>query len=128
MKPVRYDEDEVERYVKGGYWENTILPDYWEWNARRWPDKEALVDSRGVRLTGKEAVQRFNRIALALVRELKLSKDDRLMIQLPNIVEQALVRLAAEKAGVLSIPEMYTFRESEIEWIGSQTGAVGIVI
>lgn len=128
MKPVRYDEGEVERYVKGGYWENTILPDYWEWNARRWPDKEALVDSRGVRLTGKEAVQRFNRIALALVRELKLNKDDRLMIQLPNIVEQALVRLAAEKAGVLSIPEMYTFRESEIEWIGGQTGAVGIVI
>ena len=129
MKPVRYEQKEIERYVKARYWdEKTILTDYWERNAEKWPDKEALVDSRGIRLTWKEAVQRLNRIALALVRELKLNRDDRLMIQLPNIVEQVLVRLACEKAGVLSIPEMHTFREREIQWIASQTQAVGIVI
>lgn len=129
MKPIRYDEKEIERYVKVGHWdEKTILTDYWERNAEKWPDREALVDSRGVRLTWVQAVRKINRIALALVNELELSRDDRLMVQLPNIVEQVLVRLACEKAGVLSIPEMYTFRESEIEWIGSQTEAVGIVI
>jgi len=128
MKPVRYNKKEIDRYLKSGYWENTILPDYWEWNAKRWPDREALVDSRGIRLTWRQAVQKFNRIALALVKELKLNRDDRLMVQLPNIGEQALVRLACEKAGVLSIPEMHTFGEREIQWIGSQTEAVGIVI
>jgi len=128
MKPVRYDAKEIERNVKEGYWERKILPDYWEENTKRWPDKEALVDLRGNRLTWSECVQKVNRIALALVKELKLNKDDRLMILMPNMFEQVLVRLACEKAGVLSIPEMYTFRESELKWIGSQTRAVGIVI
>jgi non-ribosomal peptide synthetase component E (peptide arylation enzyme) len=129
MKPIRQSELEIEKYVKEGHWDTkNILPDYWEQNAQKWPDREALVDSRGVKLTWKEGVQRINRIALALIHEVKLDRDDRLMVQLPNTVDQVLFRLACEKAGVLSIPEMYTFREREIQWIGSQTQAVGIVI
>ena len=128
MKPIRYDEKEIEKYVRDGYWKNTILPDYWERNAERWPDKEALVDSLGTRLTWQQAVLRVNRIALALVKGLGLERDDRLMVQLPNIAEQVLVRLASEKAGILSIPEMPTFRHSELKWIGEQTQAVGVVI
>ena len=128
MRPIRYDEAEIKKYTAEGHWENTILPDYWEWNARRWPDREALIDSEGTRLTWAQAVQRVNRIALALVKELKLNRDDRLMIQLPNIAEHVLVRLACEKAGVLSIPEMPTFRQTELKWIGAQTQAVGLVI
>ncbi len=128
MRPIRYNEVEIEKYVAEGYWENTILPEYWEWNARRWPNKEALIDSEGTRLTWAQAVQRVNHIALALVKELKLNRDDRLMIQLPNIAEHVLVRLACEKAGILSIPEMPTFRQTELKWIGGQTQAVGLVI
>ncbi len=128
MRPIRYDEAEIKKYMGEGHWENTILPDYWEWNARRWPDREALIDSEGTRLTWAQAVQRVNRIALALVKELKLNRDDRLMIQLPNIAEHVLVRLACEKAGILSIPEMPTFRQTELKWIGDQTQAVGLVI
>ncbi len=128
MRPIRYDEAEIKKYTAEGHWENTILPDYWEWNARRWPDREALIDSEGTRLTWAQAVQRVNRIALALVKELKLNRDDRLMIQLPNIAEHVLVRLACEKAGILSIPEMPTFRQTELKWIGDQTQAVGLVI
>lgn len=110
MKPIRYDENEIEKYVRDGYWEYSILPDYWEWNAERWPNKEALVDSTGSRLTWAQAKQKIDRIALAMVKDLKLNKDDRLMVQLPNMVEQVLARLACEKAGILSIPELTTFR------------------
>lgn len=128
MKPIRYDKDEIERYLNEGYWDKTILPDYWERNARQWPEKEALVDSLGSRFTWEEAVKRIDRIAFALVKELKLYRDDKLMVQLPNCVEQVLVRLACEKAGVLSIPEMTTFRHSELGEIGRRTEAAGIVI
>ncbi len=128
VKPIRYDESEIEKYLEQGHWEESILPDFWERNAARWPDKEALVDSTGGRFTWAEAVEKFNRIALALVYELKLERDDRLMVLLPNIAEQVLVRLACEKAGILSIPELTTFRHSELIEIGSQTKAVGIVI
>lgn len=128
MKPVRYDEKEKEKYVKEGFWDKTILPDYWDRNARDWPDKEAVVDSAGSRLTWAQAKQRIDRIALALVKDLKLARDARLMVQLPNCVEQVLVRLACEKAGVLSIPELTTFRQSELKEIASLTQAAGIFI
>jgi len=87
MKPVRYDQKEIDKYLKEGYWDKTILPDYWDKNARDWPDKEALVDSVGSRLTWAQAKQRIDRITLALVKALKLNRDDRLMVQLPNCVE-----------------------------------------
>jgi non-ribosomal peptide synthetase component E (peptide arylation enzyme) len=128
VKPVRYDPEEIEKNLKEGYWDKTILPDYWDRNARQWPHKEALVDSLGSRLTWAEAKEKIDRIALSLVKDMKLNKDDRLMVQLPNCVEQVLVRLACEKAGVLSIPEMTTFRQTELGEIASRTEAVGIVI
>jgi len=128
MRPVRYDENEIEKYVRDRYWDDSILPDYWEANAKKWPDKEALVDSAGCRLTWAQAKQRIDRIALALLKELRMNRDDRLMVQLPNCVEQVLVRLACEKAGILSIPELTTFRQAELNEIASLTQAVGIVI
>jgi non-ribosomal peptide synthetase component E (peptide arylation enzyme) len=128
MKPIRYDQKEIDKYLKEGYWDKTILPDYWDKNARDWPDKEALVDSAGSRLTWAQAKQRIDRIALALLKELKMNRDDRLMVQLPNCVEQVLVRLACEKTGILSIPELTTFRQAELKEIASLTQAVGIVI
>ena len=128
MKPVRYDQEEIEKNLKEGYWDKTILPDYWDRNARQWPDKEALVDSLGSRFTWSEAKQKIDRIAFAFIKEIKLNRDERLMVQLPNCVQQVLVRLACEKAGVLSIPEMTTFRQTELADIARRTEAVGIVI
>lgn len=128
MKPIRYDAAEIEKYLREGYWDKSILSDHWERNARRWPDKEALVDSAGGRLTWKEATARIDRIAYALINDVQLKRDDKLMVQLPNCVEQVLVRLACQKAGVIAIPEMTTFRQAEILDIATKTGAKGIVI
>lgn len=128
MKPVRYDPGEIQRYLRDGYWDKTILADYWDRNARKWPNKEALADSLGSRLTWAEAKQKIDRIAFSLIKNIKLNRDDSLMIQLPNCIEQVLVRLACEKAGILSIPEMTTFRQTELAEIASRTKAVGIVI
>ena len=128
MKPIRYEETEITNYINSGHWERATLSDYWDLNAAKWPDKEALIDSTGSRLTWAQAKQKIDRIALAMVKDLKLNRDDRLMVQLPNIVEQMLVRLACEKAGILSIPEMTTFRQAELREIGRQTEAVAIVI
>jgi non-ribosomal peptide synthetase component E (peptide arylation enzyme) len=128
VKPIRYDQEETEKNLREGYWDKTILPDYWDRNARKWPDKEALVDSTGSCLTWAQAKQKIDRIAFALIKDIKLQRDDRLMVQLPNCVEQVLVRLACEKAGILSIPEMTTFRQTELADIAGRTGAVGIVV
>lgn len=128
MKPIRDDPKEVEKNLKEGYWDKTILPDYWDRNAERFPDREALVDSTGKRFTWKQAKQKIDRIAFALLKDLKLNRDDRLIIQLPNCVEQVLIRLACEKAGILSIPLMTTYRQTELIEITRHTEPVGIVI
>ena len=127
MKPVRFDQEENEKNLKEGFWDKTILPDYWDRNARQWPNKEALVDSLGSKLTWIQAAQRIDRIAFALIKKMKLRRDDKLIVQLPNCIEHVLVRLACEKAGVLSIPEMMTFRQTELADITTRAGAVGIV-
>lgn len=128
MKTVRFDEKLAGKYIKEGYWTQEILSDYWDKNAKERPDKEALSDSTGKRLTWAEAKQKIDRIALALAKELRLNKDDTLLVQLPNSVEQFLVRVACEKAGILCLTEMITFRHTEVKWLASQTGAAGAVI
>ena len=128
MRPIRYDKREIEKYVREGHWDKSILPDYWDKNARDWPDKEALIDSTGSRLTWAAAKQRIDRIALAMVKDLKFNRDDRLVVQLPNCVEQVLVRLTCEKAGILSLPVLTTLRQTELRQIASQLQAVGVVI
>jgi len=128
MKTVRFDEKLAEKYIKEGYWTQETLYDYWEKNAKERPDKEALVDSTGKRLTWAEAKQKIDRIALAMAKELGLKKDDTVLIQLPNCVEQFLVRAACERAGVIALTEMITFRHAEVKWLAGQTKAAGAVV
>ncbi len=128
MKTVRFDEKLAEKYIKEGYWTQETLYDYWEKNAKERPDREALVDSTGKRLTWAEAKQKIDRIALAMAKELGLKRDDTVLIQLPNCVEQFLVRVACERAGVIALTEMITFRHAEWKWLASQTKAAGAVV
>jgi non-ribosomal peptide synthetase component E (peptide arylation enzyme) len=128
MRPVRYNEQEIQKYLSEGWWDQTTYFDYWQANAEKWPDREAVVDSLGTRMTWSEAVKLTNRIALALVNELDLEKDDRVVIQLPNMVEHILARLACERAGLISMPLMTTYREGEVSAILKAAEAKAIII
>jgi non-ribosomal peptide synthetase component E (peptide arylation enzyme) len=125
VKPIRITREMTDRYVKEGYWGHPNLADLWERNAREHPDWEALADSR-VRLTWAQANRYIDRLALGFL-ELGFKKDDVLVIQLPNIVESVLVRLAALKAGLLGLPMLMFFRHREVEYVLSYTDAVGMV-
>lgn len=127
MKPILYDEQLVEKYTKIGYWSPDILSDYWEQNAKKFPDREALVDTLGNRLTFAQAWEQINRIALGLI-ELGVEKDDRVAIQLPNRVEGFLTRLACERAGLISIALMQVFRHAELLEILGTIEAKAIII
>jgi len=113
-------------YLEKGYWDETTIPDYWERNARQYPDKEAVVDSKH-RLTWAQANQWIDRMALGFL-DMGFKKDDLLVVQLPNSVELTLLRVAAEKAGILVLPILRTFRHKEVEYIVKYTGAIGIVV
>lgn len=89
--------------------------DYCDRNGREFGDKEALIDDRR-RLTWREVKDLSDRLALGLIR-LRLKREGRLLVQLPNSAELFLTRLAAEKAGLRLITVTPTFRRAELEAI-----------
>lgn len=127
MKPIRYNELEVKKYTQLGWWTETLLSDYWDQNAEKYPDREALVDTLGNRLTFAQVKEQVERIALGFI-DLGLEKDDRIGIQLPNRVEGFLSRLACEKAGIISIALMQVYRHVELTEILGRIEAKAIII
>jgi len=97
MKPIRYTDRIIEEFKSAGYWTDETFSDFWLKNAKRRPDKEALVDS-SMRITWAEAARLMDRFALAWI-DLGLEKDDRVILQSPNCAFGFLARIASERAG-----------------------------
>ncbi|UCG65602.1 MAG: AMP-binding protein, partial [Deltaproteobacteria bacterium] len=125
-KPTRYTPEVFEEYTKKGYWGPITPSDIWNRNARDYPDKEAIVDSKS-RLTWREANQWIDRLALGFLA-LGIKKDEMIVTQLPNIVELCLLRVACERAGILCLPVLRTWRHSEMEYVLKCVDALGVVI
>ncbi|MBI2935022.1 MAG: acyl--CoA ligase [Chloroflexi bacterium] len=122
----RYTPEMMDGYLRTGQWTLISWPEVWDNNARDFPDSEAICDSQR-RLTWAQAKQWIDRFALGLL-ELGFKKDEVMVVQLPNSVELALMRLACEKAGIICAPVLRTLRHKEMEYIVKFTGARGIVI
>ncbi len=113
--PTRFTQAMIDEYVAKGYWAKETTAELWDLNAKLYPDKEALVDSR-VRLTWSQVKQRSDNIALNLLK-MGYKRDDIVFVLLPNCSDSFIVRLACEKAGLLAMTALMTIRESEIEYI-----------
>jgi non-ribosomal peptide synthetase component E (peptide arylation enzyme) len=126
MRPTRFTKEMVDEYLRKGYWDSTVISDYWDQNAILYPDKEAIVDVN-VRLTWLQAKQQIDRIALGLL-ELGIKRDEKIAVQLPNCAELYTFRLACEKAGIVAVTLLPNFRHTEVLSILNYTEPVGIVI
>ncbi|MBI4334741.1 MAG: AMP-binding protein [Chloroflexi bacterium] len=124
--PSRFTPEMYQEYRSKGYWTSTTFADAWDDNARRYPDREAVVDSK-TRLTWAQAKEWIDRLAIGFL-ELGFRKDDVVAVQLPNSVELTLLRVATEKAGLLCVPVLRTLRHREMEYILNLTGAKGVVV
>ncbi|SHI17659.1 AMP-binding protein [Desulfosporosinus lacus] len=127
MIPVRYSKAEVEEFTAKGYWTNEVFSDFWDRNAKEFPNKEALVDSKGTRLTWLQAKKQSDRLALAFI-ELGIPQDARVVVHLPNCVEGFIARVACEKAGIVSMTLMHTLRHKECQEIISLIEATTVII
>ena len=123
MRPFLMTEKKKRRYKQ--FWTHT-LHELFDEKASQYPDKEIFVDSK-TRLIFSQAKQYIDRLALGFVK-LGFEKDDVVIIQLPNVVESALLRLALPKAGILSAMVMPAFGPLEVKHILNFTKAKGIVI
>ncbi len=123
-KPSRHTPEMLKEYRP--FWGDVTYADMWDRNAKLYPDREAIVDNR-TRLTWAQAKVWIDRLALGL-RDMGFKRDDLLVIQLPNWVESYMLRVACEKAGILSLIALRNWRHAELEHTFHKSGAVGIVV
>ncbi len=123
---ARYTTELVAQYLEQGYWLTTTFADLWDRNAREFPAKEALADSRR-RLSWAGANLWSDRVALGFL-ELGITRDDLVLIQLPNSAEAVMLRIACEKIGVLCLPILHTYRQKETAEIIDRVKPVAMVI
>ena len=125
-RPARLTEELIGDYLRRGVWQPFTLSNHWERNAKRNPNGVAVSDGQRA-LSWQEAKLWTDRLALALI-QLGLERDDLLAIQLPNSVELPLIRVACEKAGILSLPLPRTLRQAEMGQCLGFTEAAAVVL
>ena len=126
VKPIRYKQAMVDEFLKEGYWTQELFYDFWERNAREYGDREALVDSK-YRVTWSEAKKLVDAIAYTWVK-MEIPRSARIIIQSPNSVYGFLARIAAERAGLISLTVYPYLRERELTYMVERTEAAAVVI
>jgi non-ribosomal peptide synthetase component E (peptide arylation enzyme) len=116
----------IDEYVRMGYWDYSLISDYWDRNASSRPDVVALVEEDS-KITWAESKKQIDNIAASLI-ELGIERDERIAIQLHNCIDLFTFRLACEKAGIVAVTLLPNFREAEVSAILKYTEAAGIVI
>jgi 2,3-dihydroxybenzoate-AMP ligase len=126
LKPIRYKQEMVDEFIREGYWTRELFFDFWERNAREYGDREALVDSK-YRVTWAEAKKLVDAIAFTWV-QMDIPRSSRIIIQSPNSVYGFLARIAAERAGLISLTVYPYLRERELTYMLEKTEAAAVVI
>ncbi len=125
MRVIRYTDEMIQEFKSEGYWTEETFFDFWKKNAEKYPDKEALVDSK-YRLTWSEVVDLVETIAYTWA-DMGLEKDSRIIIQAPNEVYAFLARIAAERAGLISLTVYAYMRHKELSYMIERTEASAVV-
>jgi 2,3-dihydroxybenzoate-AMP ligase len=122
----RMVEEVIKRYESEGFWEGKVFFDFLENNLKRFPEKEALVDSR-YRLTFSDLDRVVNNLASNLL-EMGIGKSDVVGVQVPNRVEYIFMRYALSKIGAVIMSIGIGMRKREIHHLLGITKAKGFVV
>jgi 2,3-dihydroxybenzoate-AMP ligase len=110
------------QYREAGLWAGKRLSDIVDDNARRYPERCALVDQHWEQRSFAELKTRVDQLACGL-RQAGFSAGDIVVVQLPNRVEAIEVFFAAIKLGVIPVMALPAHRGSEIRNFCQQTNA-----
>ena len=122
---VRFPQEFAARYRAKGYWEDRSLRDTFAAISARYSDRVAIID-RDREVTYAELDERATRLALNLLDE-GLRPLDRVVVQLPNVVEFAYFYFALQKIGCIPIMALPTHRYREISQFIELSGAAACV-
>lgn len=126
MKSNAINPSELQSYIQAGHFIEETFADLWQRNAQQYPGSEAIADSN-TRLTWWQANRAIDRIAFGLL-ELGFKRDEVIVLQLPNIVEAMLTRIALSKCGLIAFPVVMGLRESELIYAIQSSRAAAVII
>ena len=107
-----WDKDSVARYLAKGYWENRTIAEMVYATALRVPTRTAVV-SGSARLSYAELHRLTERLACRLLG-IGVRSQDRVVMQLPNVVEFVPVYLALVRIGAIPVMALRVHRQTEI--------------
>src|SRR6266540_7363095 len=123
---VRFPEEFAARYRAKGYWEDRSLRDTFEEVFESYADRVSIIDGEKS-ITYAQLNERATRLALNLLDE-GFKPLDRVVVQLPNVVEFAYLYFALQKIGAIPIAALVTHRYHEISQFVELSGAVACVV
>jgi 2,3-dihydroxybenzoate-AMP ligase len=122
---VRFPPEFAARYRAKGYWEDRSLRDTFAEIFARYSDRTAIVDGDR-QVTYAELDERSTRLALNLL-DRGLKPLDRVVVQLPNVVEFVYLYFALQKIGCIPVMALPTHRYRELGQFVELSGAVACV-
>jgi len=122
---VRFPAEFAARYRAEGYWEDRALRDVFDETFSRYADRVAIMDG-GQSVTYSQLNDRATRLALNLFDE-GFQPLDRVVVQLPNVVEFVYLYFALQKIGCIPIMALPTHRYREMNQFAELSGAVACV-
>ncbi|MDV7240905.1 MULTISPECIES: (2,3-dihydroxybenzoyl)adenylate synthase [Rhodococcus] len=121
----------AERYRQAGYWTDETFQQFLGARAAEFEDAVAVVgpDATGgeTSLTYRQLTDRAGRLAAGLL-ESGIHPGDRVVVQLPNIVEYVEVVFALFRLGALPVFALPAHREHEVSYFCSFTDAAAYIV
>jgi 2,3-dihydroxybenzoate-AMP ligase len=116
----------VQRYRRGGYWEDRPLGQALADAVTRYQEKEALV-FKGARVSYAEMGDRIDHLGRFLL-DLGLKPLDRVVVQLPNWPEFVYLYYALVRVGAIPLMALLPHRQYEIRYFLEFAEAVGYAV
>jgi len=119
------DPERIAQFTARGWWGTRTLDDHFREAVERHPEREAVADAPNRATLTEGAPRRLTWAALAdevarcaaVLQAQGLKRDDVLVVQLVNCVEQYVVYLAALRLGVIVSPVPVQYREFELRHV-----------
>ena len=128
-------QERIDRYTERGWWGTRTLDDCFRSHVATQPQRQAVVDALN-RPDFTDGAPRSFTYALLEVEVMRMAqvlldhglvKDDIVIVQLPNGVEQFVIYLACARLGIVVSPVPAQYREHELEHILGVARARAIV-
>jgi 2,3-dihydroxybenzoate-AMP ligase len=113
------------RYRAKGYWRDEPLRDVFAGWCERFADRVALYDAQQ-QVTFQQLHERSDNLALNLL-DLGIQPQDRVVVQLPNVVEFVYLHFALQKVGAIPVMALPAHRYREMSFFVATAAAVATV-